>query len=212
MSPARHSDKIYETAVQELADIDPVFGRLLAKVGPCGLQREIKPVTSTFEALLEAITHQQLSTKAAATIYRRVCALAPDLQPEQFRDMEGAGLREAGLSRAKVLAVQDLAERSCTGEVPSMKVLHGMDDQSVVDTLSRVRGIGRWSAEMLLIFRLGRLDVLPTQDLSIQQGFSASFRRTKKPIAKAIEHRGKRWRPYRSIASWYLWRAAEMSR
>lgn len=189
-----------------------MFGRVLARVGPCRLGREIKPITTTFEALLEAITHQQLSLKAAATIYGRVCALAPELDPEQFIGLKEADLRGAGLSRAKVLAVHDLAERSCTGEVPTMEALNEMDDESIIESLSGVRGIGRWSAEMLLIFRLGRLDVFPILDLGVQQGFSASFRKTKQPITKAMDRRSERWRPYRSIASWYLWRAAEMSR
>ena len=193
-------------------EADPVFGRAIERVGPCRLAREVKPMTTTFEALLEAITHQQLSTKAAATIYSRVRSLASEVLPEQFLDVSPDQLREAGLSNAKTLAVHDLAARSVIGKVPTLEVLHTMDDLSIIDVLSEIRGIGRWSAEMLLIFRLGRLDVLPTQDLGVQQGFSASFRKSNKPIAKAIEHRGKRWRPYRSVASWYLWRMAELSR
>ncbi len=204
--------RAYAVAAQQLGNTDKPLGRLIARVGPCGLGKEIRPVTTTFEALLEAITHQQLSTKAAATIFARVCALAPDLEPELFRGLGDSALRNAGLSRAKVLAVRDLAERTCAAEVPSMEALHEMDDESIVENLSRIRGIGRWSAEMLLIFRLGRLDVLSIHDLGIQRGFTASFRKTNKPIAKAIEHRGERWRPYRSVASWYLWRAAEMTR
>lgn len=204
---------IYEGAAQQLGNTDNPLGRLISRVGPCGLGKELRPITTTtFEALLEAITHQQLSTKAAGTIFARVCALAPGLEPELFRSLGDSTLRSAGLSRAKVLAVRDLAERTCTGEVPSMEALQEMDDESIVGNLSRIRGIGRWSAEMLLIFRLGRLDVLPIQDLGIQRGFTVSFRRTNKPIAKAIEARGERWRPYRSVASWYLWRAAEMTR
>lgn len=126
--------------------------------------------------------------------------------------LQEATLRQAGLSRAKVLAVHDLAQRTSTGEVPAMEVLHKMDNLSIIENLSQIRGIGRWSAEMLLIFRLGRLDVLPTQDLGIQQGFGACFRKSNKPIVQAIEHRGKRWQPYRSVASWYLWRIAELAR
>ncbi len=202
----------YRIAVRELAEADPVFGRAIARVGPCRLANEIKPITTTFEALLEAITHQQLSIKAATTIYARVCDLAPSLAPERFMQLDESTLRGAGLSRAKALAVRDLAERAATGKVPTMEALHEMDDLSIVENLSQIRGIGRWSAEMLLIFRLGRLDVLPTQDLGIQQGFDASFRKSKKPIVKAIEHRGKRWQPYRSVASWYLWRMAEQAR
>lgn len=212
MASKAHSREVYETAVQQLAEADPVFGRVIERVGPCRLDEEMRPITTTFEALLEAITHQQLSTKAAATIYARVCALAPDLEPARFVKLEETSLRGAGLSRAKVLAVRDLASRTCSGEVPSMDALYEMDDLEIIQKLSQIRGIGRWSAEMLLIFRLGRLNVLPIQDLGIQQGFSASFRKTNKPVTKAIEHRGKRWFPYRSVASWYLWRAAEFSR
>ncbi len=202
----------YQVATKELGIADVPLGRLIARVGPCRLGRELRPITTTFAALLEAITHQQLSTKAAATIYGRVCALAPELDAEQFRELGDSALRNAGLSRAKVLAVQDLARRTCSGEVPTMEALQKMDNESIVENLSRIRGIGRWSAEMLLIFRLGRLDVLPVHDLGVQRGFAASFRRSKKPIALALEDRGERWRPYRSVASWYLWRAAEMKR
>ena len=205
-------EDVHQIAAQYIANSDPVFGRLITRVGPCRLSEEIRPITTTFEALLEAITHQQLSTKAAATIYARVCAVAPTLEPEVFSQLDASTLRAAGLSRAKVLAVHDLAERASTGEVPSMEALRNMDDAHIIENLSHIRGIGRWSAEMLLIFRLGRLDVLPIQDLGIQQGFSASFRKTKEPIARAIAQRGARWQPYRSVASWYLWRLAEMSR
>ncbi len=210
--PEAQGEGSYEIATQELGNADNALGRLIARVGPCGLGKELRAITTTFEALLEAITHQQLSTKAATTIFARVCALAPDLEPELFRRLGDSTLRGAGLSRAKVLAVRDLAERTCAGEVPSMEALHMMGDESIVEDLSKIRGIGRWSAEMLLIFRLGRLDVLPIHDLGIQRGFTVSFRKTNKPIAKAIENRAERWRPYRSVASWYLWRAAEMTR
>ena len=206
------SGRVYNVAIQQLVEADPVLGRLITRVGPCGLGKEQKPITTTFEALLEAIAHQQLSGKAAATIFARVRALAPGFEPELFRELDDSALRGAGLSRAKVLAVRDLAERSCAGDVPAMEALQEMDDESIVENLSRIRGIGRWSAEMLLIFRLGRLDVLPVHDLGIQQGFKVSFRRTNKPIAKAIRDRGDRWCPYRSIVSWYLWRAAEIAR
>ena len=213
MSARRVSKKRLEQAVRQLGDADEPLGRLIARVGPCGLGEELRPLeTTTFEALLEAITHQQLSTKAGATIFGRVCALAPGLDPERYRRMNDSTLRGTGLSRAKVLAVRDLAERTCTGEVPSIEELLEMDDESIVRRLSNVRGIGRWSAEMLMIFRLGRLDVLPVQDLGIQRGFEASFRKTGKPTKWSLERRAARWRPYRSVASWYLWRAAESAR
>lgn len=205
-------ERLYKVAVQQLGTTDKPLGKLIARVGPCALGKELKPTATTFEALLEAITHQQLSMKAAMTIFSRVRALAPELDPEMFVALDDASLRNAGLSRAKVLAVRDLAERVCATEVPSMAELHKMDDESIVENLTRIRGIGRWSAEMLLIFRLGRLDVLPSQDLSIQHGYKAAFRKTNKPLVKAVVDRGERWRPYRSVASWYLWRAAELAR
>lgn len=210
MIPAKMADERYEIAARQLAEADKPLARLIARVGPCELKRELRPITSTtFEALLEAITHQQLSAKAASTIFGRVRALAPVCDPQRFGRMRESTLRSAGLSGAKAAAVRDLAKRTCTGEVPTIEELHRMDDESVIENLSRIRGIGRWSAEMLLIFRLGRLDVLPIRDLGIQQGFRASFRRSTKPILRAIEDRGERWRPYRSVASWYLWRAAD---
>ena len=213
MEHAKKKDqRFYNRVTRQLTEADPVLGRLVERVGPCKLNKELKPITTTFEALLEAITHQQLSTKAAATIFGRVRGLAPTMQPTQFLKLSEAELRGAGLSRAKTLAVHDLAARTVSGEVPAIEALQEMDDAEIIDVLTRVRGIGRWSAEMLLIFRLGRLDVLPVNDLSVQQGFSASFRRSKKPIVNSLSDRGKRWKPYRSVVSWYLWKAAELSR
>ena len=206
------SGAIYVAATERLSASDPVFGRAIARIGRCKLGDECQPASTTFQALLKAITYQQLSTKAAATIYARVCALAPDLKPERYRDLAASTLREAGLSRAKVLSVHDLAMRVCSGEVPSMGTLKTMEDAEIIESLTKIRGIGRWSAEMLLIFRLGRLDVLPVQDLGVQRGFSATFRKSKKPVPEALEHRGERWRPYRSVASWFLWRAADSAR
>ncbi|MEM9742095.1 MAG: cysteine methyltransferase, partial [Pseudomonadota bacterium] len=170
---------IHQKAARVLAENDPVFGRAMERIGPCRLEDELKPAITTFEALLEAITHQQLSTKAAATIYGRVRALAPAPTPEYFSNVSEQALRSAGLSGPKIRAVHDLTERCCSGRVPTMTMLEGMNNELIIESLSQIRGIGRWSAEMLLIFRLGRLDVLPLQDLGIQQGFNASFRRSK---------------------------------
>jgi len=121
-------------------------------------------------------------------------------------------LRGAGLSRAKVLAVHDLARKAVDGEIPTIAQAHNMDDDALVEHLTMVRGIGRWTAEMFLIFRLGRPDVLPVDDYGIRKGFAAAFKKRALPDPKDVARRGERWRPYRTVASWYLWRAAEQGR
>jgi 3-methyladenine DNA glycosylase/8-oxoguanine DNA glycosylase len=199
-----------EAARRHLAAADPVLGRLIEQVGEFRLCPQ--PTQSVFAALLRSIVYQQLSGKAAATILSRVCALCA---PKRFPTPRGIlalppeRLRAAGLSTAKTAAVRDLAQRTLDGTVPTLARVRRLDDEEIVERLTTVRGIGRWTVEMLLIFRLGRPDVLPLTDLGIRKGYARTFRRRQLPEPAALARRGERWRPYRSVASWYLWRAVE---
>lgn len=203
-------------AVAHLRGVDAPLARLIDAVGPCGLAGELKTTKSVFGALAEAIVYQQLTGKAAATIYGRVCALFPRSPlgptPENVLRATDAQLRGAGLSRAKTLALQDLARRAKAGEIPTLADIHALDDDAIVEALTAVRGIGRWTAEMLLIFRLGRPDVLPVDDYGVRKGFARAFRKRELPTRQELARRAQRWRPYRTVASWYLWRAAERAK
>jgi 3-methyladenine DNA glycosylase/8-oxoguanine DNA glycosylase len=197
-------------ACRHLTDADTVLGRLIDRVGPFGMRVESKQ--SLFAALFRAIAYQQLSGKAAETILGRVCALfAPKRfpTPRDIVDIAPERLRAAGLSNAKVAAVRDLAARTLAGEVPAMAVVRRMSDDEIVEQLTAIRGIGRWTAEMLLIFHLGRPDVLPVADLGVRKGFARAFRSRSPLAATTIVRRAERWRPYRSVATWYLWRALD---
>ena len=175
--------------------------------------RELRtlPTHSVFGGLAQAIVYQQLSTRAAGTIYRRVLALpggaGPDLQPEQSLCTSDDDLRAAGVSKAKRLALRDLAERTVAGLLPGLADVRAMRDDQVVESLTAVRGIGRWSAQMFLIFRLGRTDVLPVADFGLRKGFGLVFGEPSPAEDRILSH-GERWRPHRTVTSWYLWRAA----
>jgi len=208
-------------AVSTLAAADAKLGVLIARVGLCGLMR--RPAETPFETLLEAIVHQQLTGKAAGEILARVKALfrGGATTAARLDSLPDEDLRAAGLSRGKVSSLKALASRSLTGEIPQFAVLESLEDDAIVERLTTVRGVGRWTVEMLLIFRLGRLDVLPATDYGVRKGFAVTFprrgasrRRTAEtaiqlPSAAEVLARGERWRPYRSIAAWYLWRALD---
>jgi DNA-3-methyladenine glycosylase II len=165
-----------------------------------------------FDALAESIAYQQLSGKAAATIFGRVRALYPKrkwLDPKQLLATPDETLRGAGLSRAKVSALKDLAAKTIDGTVPSGRALIRMSDDEIIARLTTVRGIGRWTVEMLLLFDLGRPDVWPVDDYGVRKGFAKTFRRRKLPTPKQLMKFGEKWRPYRSVAAWYFWRALD---
>jgi 3-methyladenine DNA glycosylase/8-oxoguanine DNA glycosylase len=165
-----------------------------------------------FDALAESIAYQQLSGKAAATIFGRVRSLYPKrkwLDPEQILATPDEILRAAGLSRAKTAALKDLAAKTIDGTVPSGRALVRMSDDEIIERLTAVRGIGRWTVEMLLLFDLGRPDVWPVDDYGVQKGFAKTFRRRKLPTPKQLMKFGEKWRPYRSLAAWYFWRALD---
>ena len=206
-------------ARQELAAADEKLAALMERAGPFALR--VKSAHSPFEALLEAILHQQLHANAARAILGRLLAGFDDLhpRPEQLLAAPEEMLRAAGLSQGKLLSLRDLAAKTLDGTVPSLAAIRRMDDAEVIKRLGQVRGIGTWTAEMLLIFRLGRPDVFPVTDYGVRKGFLLTFGKVKagRPITlkmlpkpEAMERRAKRWRPWRSVASWYLWRACEL--
>ena len=203
-----------DVAIGRLRRADPALGRVIHDVGPFCMR--LKRTTSVFAALAEAIVHQQLAGKAAVTIFARLCALFPHahegLTSEHILGASDKKLRAAGLSHSKLLSLRDLARRAAAGEIPTLTEIHRMADDTIIESLSEVRGIGRWTAEMLLIFRLGRPDVLPVDDYGIRKGYAIAFRQRALPSHAELEIHGKRWMPYRTVASWYLWRAADLAR
>ena len=175
---------------------------------------DITPAISIrpFDALAESIAYQQLNGKAAATIWARVRALYPKtkwLDPAKVLATPDEQLRAAGLSRSKTAAIKDLAAKTIDGTVPSGRALLRMSDDEIIARLTQVRGIGRWTVEMLLLFDLGRLDVWPVDDYGVRKGFAKTFHKRKLPTPKQLMKHGEKWRPYRSIAAWYFWRAQD---
>lgn len=198
-------------ALTNLRASDPELGALIDRIGPFAL--ELRPAASLFEALLRSIVYQQLHGKAAATIHGRVLAeLAKHggATPVALTQVSDAGLRGAGLSGNKLRAVRDLASKCMEGTVPSLPAAAKLCDEELVTRLTAVRGIGPWTVHMLLIFYLGRPDVMPTGDFAIRLGFQRLYRKRKDPTPEAIIKHARRWQPYRSVASWYLWRSLDI--
>ena len=167
---------------------------------------------SPYEVLVEAITHQSISGKAAATIFGRVKALGSNGRipsPKEMLKLRKPALRKAGLSGAKILAMKDLAKKTIEGVVPTLEEAHKLSDEELVKRLVSVRGIGAWTVEMFLIFRLGRPDVLPIHDLGVRKGWAITYGKKHMPAPKELLKFGERWRPYRTVASWYMWRACQ---
>lgn len=182
----------------------------------------LKPTHSTFEALLESIVYQQLHGRAAKAIHGRILELFPDHTPTAagVLRLNGATLRGAGLSATKLLAIRDLAEKSEAGIVPSLTKLHRMADEEICARLTTVRGIGTWTVQMLLIFRMGRPNVLPVSDYGVRKGFALTFGKLRPgdpvspadlPAPDVMRRRAARWEPWHSVASWYLWRACDLA-
>jgi DNA-3-methyladenine glycosylase II len=195
-------------AAEILAARDPVIARLVAAAGPPRLRR---PQSSHYATLVQAIVYQQLAGAAAATIHRRVIsALDGDVRPEAVLALSVETLRGAGLSAAKVASLRDLASKVLDETVVlAPRRLARQSDQEIVDRLSAVRGIGRWTAEMFLIFQLGRLDVWPVGDYGVRKGYALAYGLPEPPSPKELAALGEPFRPYRSVAAWYCWRAAE---
>lgn len=214
-----------EAAMAHLSAIDPKLGRLMKRAGPFTLR--LASSQSPFEALVESIIYQQLHGKAAATIHQRmldsfhdICGIGVHPSAQHLLDCPNEQLRSAGLSHNKMLALRDLAAKTLDGTVPTLARIRRMSDEDIIEHLTQVRGIGRWTVEMLLMFRLGRPDIFPVSDYGVRKGFALTFlglKPTKKvepsdlPKAEAMHQRGKKWAPWRSVASWYLWRACDLA-
>jgi 3-methyladenine DNA glycosylase/8-oxoguanine DNA glycosylase len=200
----------HDLAHRHIAATHPRLAELIAR----SRRYEITPSLSVrpFDALAESIAYQQLNGKAAATIWGRVRALYPKkkyLDPNLVLKTSDQKLRAAGLSRSKIAAVKDLAAKTIDGTVPTSRQLAKMSDEEIVTRLTAVRGIGRWTVEMLLLFDLGRLDVWPVQDYGVRKGFAKTFGKRKLPTPKQLLKQGEKWRPYRSVVAWYFWRALD---
>src|SRR5437879_630472 len=181
---------------------------LIRRHGPCPLAPGL---WSPYEALSRAIAHQQLNGRAAQTILARFVALFPSGRfptPTAVLAARATTLRRAGFSRAKVRALKDIARHAVRGVVPTRRACRRLGDDEMIERLTQIHGVGRWTVEMLLIFTLGRLDVLPVDDFGVREGFRVAYGRRTQPPPKALRVFGERWKPYRSVAAWYLWRAA----
>src|ERR1700741_1898334 len=197
-------------AHEHISRSDARMADLIARTGE--FQFKLDECESVYESLLEAIAYQSISGKAAATIFGRIKALGANgicPTPEEILKARIPTLRKAGLSNAKALAMKDLAQKTIDGIVPTLEAARGMSDEELVERLISVRGIGPWTVEMFLIFRLGRPDVLPIHDLGVQKGWSVAYGKKHKPSPKELLAFGERRRPYRTVASWYMWRAFE---
>lgn len=198
-------------AIAHLKNADPVMARLIERVGTCKLT--IRDQGTHFDAIARSIVFQQLSGKAASTIHGRFEGLYGGRSPlpAELTETSHEQLRSVGLSRGKAAYLKDLATHVVAGEVP-VETLHELSDEEVIVALTRVKGIGRWTAQMFLMFRLGRPDVLPDLDLGIQKGIQQAYRLRKLPSPEKVKKVGAKWAPYRTIASWYLWRLLDTAK
>lgn len=203
-------DHVDSEATDYLSRVDPVMRRLIEEVGPFSLKPKVR--RSPFESIARAIAYQQLHDRAAESILKRFIALFPDRRfphPDDLLAMDVRAIRKAGFSRAKVLALRDLAEKTLDGTVPTPRTITQLDDEAIVQRLIEVRGVGRWTVEMLLIFQMGRPNVLPVDDFGVRNGFRIAYARRLMPTPKQVLQYGERWKPYRTAAAWYLWRVAD---
>lgn len=208
--PRTHTAVEAAQIIRELSRADRHLARIIRKVGSFPTERP--KAQHPYAVLTRAIVYQQLNGKAASTIFGRVKALSANGDvptPEEILQLDDTKLRGAGLSRQKIAAVKDLAAKTLDGTVPSLKEIRRMSEEEILERLTRVRGIGEWSVQMFLMFQLGRPDVLPVHDYGLRRGFQHVYKLDDVPKPQAVLEYGERWRPYRSIASWYLWRAAE---
>ena len=200
-------------SLAHLGNIDPVMKGLIAAVGPCRI--EVQDQCPPFQSLARAIAHQQLHASAARAILARLvagCGGGRFPTPQSLLAAKDAELRANGFSFAKIAALKDLAAKTIEGIVPERRALEGLSDLEIIERLTQVRGIGRWTVEMMLMFHLGRPDVLPVDDFGVRTGFRHAYALRKIPPPKVLAAYGERWGPYRSTAAWYLWRAVELER
>ncbi|HET7756368.1 MAG TPA: hypothetical protein VFK87_03845 [Steroidobacteraceae bacterium] len=199
--------------LRHLAAADPVLGGVIRAAGP--YRPALQPDCEPFQVLAQAIAHQQLNGTAANTILARLvnsCGAGTFPTPRQVLAAPVAQLRAAGFSGAKVAALRDLADKALAALVPDRATLGALADEEIIARLTQVRGVGRWTVEMLLMFQLGRPDVLPVGDFGVRSGFRAAYGLRKLPHPRALAAYGERWKPHRSAAAWYLWRALELAR
>jgi DNA-3-methyladenine glycosylase II len=210
----RHSADGWRAARRRLCSIDPVLAGVIRATGPCTLVPGF--TGAPFNHLTHAIAHQQLNGTAAKTILKRFLAIYGDAEhptPEQVLTTDPRRLRAAGLSLGKIAAIRDLAAKVLDGTVPSRGIdLESLSDQEIIERLTAVRGIGPWTVQMMLMFQLGRVDVLPVDDFGVRQGFMLAYGLRSMPHPKAFAIFAERWAPWRSIASWYMWRAVDLHR
>jgi DNA-3-methyladenine glycosylase II len=203
--------KLLSVAAAELSDADPRLGEIISRVGPCTMLPDRRG--THFDAIARSIVYQQLSGKAAGTIHgrfvERVGVDGGSPTPEHVMAHDASVLRECGLSTAKTAAVRDLAAHVLDGRLP-IHEFDTMPDEAIIESLVQVRGIGPWTAQMFLMFRLGRPDVLPVLDLGVKKGAQVIHRLRKLPDETRLEKLARPWRPWRSVASWYCWRALEL--
>lgn len=201
----------YSVAVEFLQQSDSVLAQVITRIGPCQLDK-LHQNGDLFASLARAIIHQQLSTKAAAAIHQRFLQLYPDQLPlaTDIIDTPEVTLRQVGISQPKCRYLKDLAQKVLAG-LPTLEELEKMDDESIITTLTQVKGIGRWTVQMLLIFRLQRLDILPVDDLGVRAGIRKVYVLKQLPDKQQILSLGQKWQPYRSVASWYLWQSLTLS-
>lgn len=201
--------KIMQSIECSLSKNDPVLSKLFKHIGPINLKpRRLPP----FQSIIHAIIHQQLSGNVAKAIYKRFISLSENGHfptPEEIIKMNFNTLRGAGLSKAKTIYVKSVAEMALNGSIPSLKECDKLSNEELKERLMKIKGVGPWTVEMLLIFNLGRLDVLPVHDLGIRKGFQLAYKKRKLPTPEQLEHFGRKWKPYRTIATLYLWGAAD---
>jgi 3-methyladenine DNA glycosylase/8-oxoguanine DNA glycosylase len=199
----------YQYTLKNLAEIDPVMSKLINKIGPINLQpRRIPP----FHSIIHAIIHQQLNGKVAQVIFDRFVSLFGNGDfptPKKIQSIDFEIMRGAGLSRSKARYIKEVAELALMGIVPSLKECDNLNDTEIKDRLTKIKGVGPWTVEMLLIFNFGRPDVLPVHDLGVRKGFQIAYKKQKLPTPEQLERFGRKWRPYRTMATLYLWGAVD---
>jgi DNA-3-methyladenine glycosylase II len=197
---------------RHLAKVDPILGQLIERVGPSTFKPRSR--RSPYESLVRAVANQQLSGKAADTILGRFIALFPEQpfpRPEDVVGLPDDRLRSAGFSRAKCVSIKDIAAKTLEGVVPDRRRMARLSDEEIIESLTAIRGVGQWTVEMLLIFTLGRPNVLPIHDLGVRKGFALTYKLEAMPTPKALLEHGRTWEPFRTTASWYLWRALDQT-
>jgi DNA-3-methyladenine glycosylase II len=200
-------------ALNHLAAADPVMKRLIAEHGKCRLEHE--PWRSPFQSLVQAVAHQQLNGKAAENIlgrFKKLFAGKKFPKPEDLAKVTDEQLRACGFSFSKITAIRDIAAKTLDGTIPSSRQIEKLTDEEIIERLTEARGVGRWTVEMLLIFQLGRPDVLPVDDFGVRNGFRIAYKKREMPKPKALLAFAKKWRPHGTTAAWYLWRAADAAK